>query len=64
MIAFSSDRFDNDDIFVVPAGGGTAKRLTFHSATDTPAARQTMSLSTSPQVASATQTALLSPPRR
>lgn len=33
-LAFSSDRFGNDDIFVLSADGGTPKRLTFHSAAD------------------------------
>src|SRR6202008_3952480 len=31
-IAFASDRYGNFDVFVMPAGGGDAKRLTFHSA--------------------------------
>src|SRR2546430_4139009 len=31
-IAFSSDRYGNDDVFVMPAGGGPARRLTYHSA--------------------------------
>src|SRR5438874_2956147 len=34
-IAFSSNRYGNDDVFVMPAAGGTAKRLTYHSAADT-----------------------------
>src|SRR5262249_33747976 len=34
-IAFSSDRYGNYDVFVIPATGGKAKRLTFHSASDT-----------------------------
>jgi tricorn protease len=34
-IAFSSNRYGNDDVFVMPANGGTAKRLTYHSAPDT-----------------------------
>ena len=34
-IAFSSDRNGNLDVFIVPAGGGTAKALTSHSADDT-----------------------------
>jgi tricorn protease len=34
-IAFSSNRYGNDDVFVMPATGGTAKRLTYHSAPDT-----------------------------
>jgi len=33
-IAFHSDRYGNDDIFVINATGGTPKRLTYHSATD------------------------------
>ena len=33
-IAFSSNRYGNDDVFVMPANGGTAKRLTYHSAAD------------------------------
>lgn len=35
-IAFSSDRFGNNDVFVMPAEGGPATRLTFHSAGDIP----------------------------
>src|SRR5450759_5415887 len=31
-IAFASDRHGNFDIYVMPAAGGEAKRLTFHSA--------------------------------
>jgi tricorn protease len=34
-IAFSSDRNGNLDVFLMPAGGGTAKQLTSHSADDT-----------------------------
>jgi tricorn protease len=34
-IAFSSDRYGNNDVFVIPATGGPAKRLTYHSAPDT-----------------------------
>ena len=34
-IAFSSNRYGNDDVFVMPANGGTAKRLTFNSTPDT-----------------------------
>jgi tricorn protease len=34
-IAFSSNRYGNDDVFVMPASGGPAKRLTYHSAPDT-----------------------------
>src|SRR5205809_991512 len=33
-IAFSSNRYGNNDVFVLPAIGGTAKQLTFHSAPD------------------------------
>ncbi len=33
-IAFSSNRYGNYDVFVVPATGGTPKRLTFHTGTD------------------------------
>ncbi|MFD1315842.1 S41 family peptidase [Namhaeicola litoreus] len=34
LIAFQSDRYDNEDIFVVSSEGGVPKRLTFHSAND------------------------------
>jgi tricorn protease len=34
-IAFSSNRYGNYDVFVMPASGGTPKQLTFHSAADT-----------------------------
>lgn len=34
-IAFSSNRYGNDDVFVMPVTGGPAKRLTFNSAGDT-----------------------------
>ena len=34
-IAFSSDRNGSLDVFLMPAGGGTAKQLTTHSADDT-----------------------------
>ena len=34
LIAFSSNRYGNYDVFVVPAAGGTPKRLTFHTGTD------------------------------
>ena len=37
-IAFASDRFGNFDVFVMPAAGGEARRLTFHSANDFPSA--------------------------
>jgi len=33
-IAFSSDRFGNLDVFIVPAEGGQPTRLTYHSAGD------------------------------
>ena len=33
-IAFSSNRYGNYDVFIVPAGGGTPKRLTFHTGND------------------------------
>jgi tricorn protease len=33
-IAFSSNRFGNNDVFVVPATGGTPKHLTFHTGND------------------------------
>jgi tricorn protease len=33
-IAFSSDRYGNYDVFVIPAGGGMAKQLTYHSGND------------------------------
>lgn len=35
-IAFASDRFGNFDIFVMPAAGGQARRLTYHSASEVP----------------------------
>jgi tricorn protease len=35
-IAFASDRYGNFDVFVMPSTGGEAKRLTFHSAGETP----------------------------
>lgn len=34
-IAFSSDRYGNNDVFVIPAAGGEARQLTFHSGGDT-----------------------------
>jgi tricorn protease len=34
-IAFSSERNGNLDVFLIPAGGGTARQLTSHSADDT-----------------------------
>jgi tricorn protease len=33
-IAFSSNRYGNNDVFVIPAAGGPAKQLTFHSGND------------------------------
>src|SRR6185436_13800688 len=33
-IAFSSNRYGNNDVFVAPAGGGTPRRLTFHTGND------------------------------
>ncbi len=33
-IAFSSNRYGNYDVFVVPATGGTPRRLTYHTTTD------------------------------
>jgi C-terminal processing protease CtpA/Prc/tricorn protease-like protein len=35
QIAFSSDRFGNNDVFIMAANGGTPTRLTYHSASDT-----------------------------
>lgn len=35
-IAFASDRFGNFDVYVMPAEGGDARRLTFNSSTDLP----------------------------
>jgi tricorn protease len=35
MIAFSSNRDGNYDVFVIPAAGGKPKQLTFHTADDT-----------------------------
>src|SRR5205823_4600842 len=34
-IAFSSNRYGNDDVFIMPAEGGEARRLSYHSAPDT-----------------------------
>lgn len=34
-IAFSSNRYGNYDVFIIPAEGGSVKQLTFHSASDT-----------------------------
>ncbi len=36
QLAFSSDRYGNNDVYLMPSEGGAAKRLTFHSAGDTP----------------------------
>src|SRR3989454_2610597 len=33
-IAFSSNRYGNNDVFIVPATGGTPRRLTFHTGND------------------------------
>ena len=33
-IAFSSNRYGNNDVFVVPAAGGARERLTFHTGND------------------------------
>lgn len=33
-IAFNSDRYGNNDVFTIPATGGTPKRITFHSTND------------------------------
>jgi tricorn protease len=33
-IAFSSNRYGNNDVFIVPVAGGAAKQLTFHSGND------------------------------
>src|SRR6266516_3914770 len=33
-IAFSSNRYGNNDVFIVPAAGGTPCRLTFHTGND------------------------------
>ncbi len=35
LIAFSSDREGNMDVYMIPTGGGAVKRLTIHSADDT-----------------------------
>jgi len=35
-IAFASDRYGNFDVFVMPASGGEAKRLTYHSTNEKP----------------------------
>jgi Tol biopolymer transport system component len=36
QIAFASNRYGNFDVFVIPASGGTARRVTFHSADESP----------------------------
>lgn len=36
MLAFSSDRYGNADVFIMPSTGGTATRLTYHSGWETP----------------------------
>ena len=36
QIAFASDRYGNFDVFVMPAKGGEAKRLTFHTNNEIP----------------------------
>jgi tricorn protease len=33
-IAFTSNRYGNNDVFIIPAEGGPAKQLTFHSGND------------------------------
>ncbi|TXG35373.1 S41 family peptidase [Seonamhaeicola maritimus] len=33
-IAFQSDRYGNNDIYIIPSNGGLSKRLTHHSASD------------------------------
>src|ERR1700743_242768 len=35
-IAFASDRYGNFDVYVMPAGGGEAKRLTYFSGNEIP----------------------------
>jgi len=34
LVAFTSERYGNGDVYVVPAAGGTPRRLTFHSGND------------------------------
>ncbi len=34
LIAFSSNRFGNNDVFVISASGGAARQLTFYSGAD------------------------------
>src|SRR5262245_6426846 len=33
-IAFSSNRYGNNDVFIIPVAGGTPRRLTYHSGND------------------------------
>ncbi len=33
-IAFSSNRYGNNDVFIIPSAGGTPKRLTYHTGAD------------------------------
>src|SRR5262249_9970806 len=33
-IAFSSNRYGNNDVFVIPSNGGTPRRLTYHTGSD------------------------------
>src|SRR5580765_7477959 len=33
-IAFSSNRYGNNDVFVIPSAGGTPRRLTYHTGND------------------------------
>lgn len=33
-IAFSSNRYGNYDVFIIPAGGGASRRLTYHTGND------------------------------
>jgi len=35
-VAYASDRYGNFDVFTIPAAGGSATRLTYHSASDFP----------------------------
>ena len=35
LVAFSSNRFGNDDVFVVPVAGGEPRQLTFNTTGDT-----------------------------
>jgi len=38
QLAFASNRYGDDDIFIMPTGGGAPKRLTYASSTDRPGA--------------------------